>query len=572
MLLLVALIVAAAVAGDRRLRPAAGVHESSLAAAMPTADVRSSAWFCAGGPVTKQASADRVTISNVGTVAVPAAVDVLVEGRAVSERLVNVGARQSVTIAVASLSRAPTAAVVVQPLGSGVVVAQGFSVDGDIASVPCATRTASNWYFSGGTSSSGTQMSLSLLDPYSVDTVVDIDAFTESGLRVPGALQNLIVRAHSRLVVRIDRPVAQQKIVALGVHARNGQRIVATQTVVHVGNARSDAAIALGALAPARTWMFADNRSRAGAVQQLVLANAGETDASVRVALVSDLSALIQPRVVKVPAETAVAVDLSHAVPAGGEYTLVVRSTRPVLAATRATFPATRSAVSGLVTETGTTSAAPKWWFAGGPFTATGIGADGPRVPNGSDLTVLMDVDATDAQVADVQHAVQLDGHVASSHTVTRKDALAAFLAANRDNPVLVTGMNESKVAVSFDIAAKSKSFVALLQRRLAAHAGVAQILLATKQKPAAVDDVVVFNPGSRPVRVALVALADGDVLRATGMTGITIAPNRQATISLLAVSRPAAAVRVAASGPVVAERFTSLPTGSTRAPGLPGS
>jgi len=570
-LVLLALFVGAAAAGNRELRSAAGVQEPAVAALMPAANVRSSAWYCAGGPVTKTASADRITITNVGTVAVPAAVDVLVASSPIKERLVNVGARRSMTITVASLSRDPAAAIVVQPLGAGIVVAQGFSVNGDIAAIPCATRTASDWYFASGTSTSATQMSLSLLNPYQVDTVVDVDAFSENGLRVPSTLQGLVVRAHSRLVVRIDQAVAQQKIVALAVRSRNDQRISATQSVVHAHASSSDASLSLGALAPARTWMFADDRSRQSSVQQLVLANTGNTDANVRVSLVSDLSTLIQPRAVKVPPATAVAVDLSRAVPAGGTYTLVVSSPVPVVAETRITYTA-GSGLAGLVTETGTTTAMPRWWFAGGPFSASGLGAGGPRVPDGYDLAVVMAVGATDAQIAEVRHAVQQDGHVESFKAVARKDALAAFLAANRDNPALVTGMNESKVAASFAVKAKSASFISLLRRRLAAHSGVAQVLLATGQKPPVTDAVVVFNPGPRVVRVTLVALANGTELRVPGMSGITIAPNRQATVSLLAVSQPAAAVRVTASGPVVAERFIALPTGTTRAPGVPGS
>jgi len=65
-IVLVGLLVAAVAVGDRRVKADAGVHQPAVAASMPAADVRSSAWYCSGGPVGAGPSGDRVTISNVG--------------------------------------------------------------------------------------------------------------------------------------------------------------------------------------------------------------------------------------------------------------------------------------------------------------------------------------------------------------------------------------------------------------------------------------------------------------------------------------------------------------------------
>jgi hypothetical protein len=570
-ILLVVLLVAAVVAGDRHAA-APGVREARLAATMPASSVRSSAWYCAGGPVGKGPSADSVTVSNTSAVAVPVAVDVMVEHASVREQLVSVPALASTTLAVSSYSKDPSAALVVQPLGPGVVVAQGFAATGDIASAPCATRSASSWYFAAGTSVTGAQLSLSVLDPYPVDTVVDVEAFTENGLRSPSSLQDLIVRAHSRLSVRIDPLVAQQKIVALQVHARNGQRIVATTALVQRRTAsRVDASLSLGALEPSQSWFFADNRSRSGAQQLLVLSDPGETDATVRIALVSDVSAVIQPRVVKVPATAAIAVDLSRAVPAGANYTLKLHSSVPVVAETRATFDGSQGPLVGSVTELGTATGAPRWWFAGGPFTATGRDGAVPRVPSGDDVLIVMKPGADDERVAAVDTALTHDSHVRRFRAITRQAALQAYTTANRDNPALVAGASARLVSPAFAVVVKNAAGTGWLQRRFGPNTNVASVLLAANAKPQVTDDLVVFNPGPHTARISVVVSAAGKNPTVAGLAGIVVAPGRMAVISLVGIAQTSAAAEIRSSQPIVADRLVSGASGTTRSPGVPG-
>ena len=180
-----------------------------------------------------------------------------------------------------------------QPLGSGVVVQQGYSTATDVAMAPCATRAAADWYFAAGSTVGGGQQWLSIFDPFAIDAVVDIEAYSESGFHAPGSLQGLIVRAGSRISVRIDRAVAEQKHVAIGVHVRNNSRVVTTEALVRPSpSSRTGISLSLGAISPARVWLLADNRSRVGALQQLVLANPGDVDATVRVSVVPDVASV----------------------------------------------------------------------------------------------------------------------------------------------------------------------------------------------------------------------------------------------------------------------------------------
>lgn len=566
---LVGLLAAAIAVGDRREKADAGVRAPTVAASMPAEGVRSSAWYCAGGPVGKGPNTDRVTISNVGTRPVRVAIDVMVAGRTATSRVVTVAARSSRTAAVADLSRTPAAAVVVQPFGGEVVVEQGFSVDGDVAMAACATRTSSDWYFAAGSTGNGAQQWLSLLNPFSVDTVVDIEAYTETGFRAPGSLQGIVVPRASRLSVRVHPAVAEQRIVSVAIHARSGARLAATQALLRPrSGGLISASLSLGAVKPARTWMFADNRSREDAVQQLVIANPGETDATARVTVVADVATAIEPRVAHVPATGAVTVDFSG-MPAGVAYTLVVHSAIPVVAETRARYS---DDFTGLVSEVGTAAPARHWTFAGGPFTATGMRGGEPRVTAGSQLAVVMDVDGTDNQIADVRAALTGDARVERVGAVNRAAALVRFNRVERNNPSLVATATEAMFPWSFDVALKRSDSMSNMRRQYGRLAGVDTVVTLESQAPLVADQVVVFNPGSRPIGVSVRPTAGGSALSGAGLTRVLVAPGRQATISLAALTQTGVAVVVDASGPVVAERLSAGPWGITRAPGVPSS
>jgi hypothetical protein len=489
----------------------------------------------------------------------------MIAGRAVAEQFMTVGARRSTTVPVAKFSREPSAALVVQPLGGDVVVAQGFTVNGDVAMTPCATRASSKWYFAAGSSVRGAHTSLSILNPFATDAVVDVEAFTENGIRAPGSLQGIDVSHGSRIVLRLDQTVAEQRIVAVAVSSPNGSLVVASQSVVvpRAGGLTS-ASMSLGALAPSAKWMFADNRNRSGATQQLVLANPSDADATARVSVVGDVGSVVPPRVVRVSAEGAVSVDLSHLVPAGASYTIEVDSPVPVVAETVDAY------TGGLITEVGSTATSSTWWFTGGPYTATGLASADPRVPAGFDLAIVMNVKATDVEIAAVHTALAHNGHVRSVRTVTREAALTAFRAAQRDNPTLVANTTSASLPVTFDVVAHGSTWIAPLTQYFAARPGVDTVVTVANQGAVYTDDVVVFNPGPRAAVVSLVATAGGSTLGGLGMTNVEVAPLHQVTVSLVALERKGVAVVVHATGAVVAERFTGGPSGLTRSPGVP--
>src|SRR4051794_747261 len=103
-IVVVGLLVAAAAVGDRHTRATAAAREAAVAEVRPAGGVRSSAWYCSGGPVAGRSSLDQVTVSNVGAHPVRVAIDTMVAARPVVERFVSVPARASTTLSVARLS------------------------------------------------------------------------------------------------------------------------------------------------------------------------------------------------------------------------------------------------------------------------------------------------------------------------------------------------------------------------------------------------------------------------------------------------------------------------------------
>jgi len=227
---------------------------------------------------------------------------------------------------------------------------------------------------------------------------------------------------------------------------------------------------------------------------------------------------------------------------------------------------------AGLVTELGSTIAARRWSFAGGPFTATGLGGTGPRVRAGFSLAVVMKVAATDQEISAVHYVLVHNGHVVGSrvHTVTRAAALANYKNAHRDNAALLKSVTAATMPVTFDVVATNEQWIVPLRTYFGSRSGVDTVVSSATERPQLTDDVVVFNPGPRAVHVSVGPTASGRTVSGPGMNDLLVAPGRQVTVSLVELDRKGIAVVVNATGPVVAERFTGGPWGVTRSPGVP--
>jgi len=318
---------AALIAGSPTRPPAPAAARATEAVMQPPAGVRSSAWFCPGGvPGADAPVSDNVYVTNLSARDTSVRLTALSTTRPPVGRQVGVAANSMVAVSVADLSDAPDAAVVVEPFSDGIVVEESIATPtrDDVAIGPCATASSPTWYFAAGSTASGSEQWLSLLNPYATDAVVDITLVTNEGQRRPDALRGVPVLARTRVAIHVNEHADRKQWVAVIVESREGARVVAQQTVVHndVGG-RIGLSSALGAPAPATRFTFATGSRRPGSARVLFLLNPGEVPTSVDVQLAAEGTT---PTTISIPAESIEVINLNELVPAGTTYAVIVQS------------------------------------------------------------------------------------------------------------------------------------------------------------------------------------------------------------------------------------------------------
>jgi hypothetical protein len=333
-LLAVALVVAVAFSASGRASTTAGAGPVvSVAASMPPADARSAAWYCAAGTAAVGGNADEtVFVTNVGNTAIRANVVVMADANITMSRRVDVAALTRVPVRVFDVVATPTPGVVVESVGGPVVVEHEIRNGVHVAIGPCARQAASTWYLPAGSTAKGTQQWLSLFDPFADDAIVDVTFLTDGGPQAPQALQGLVVPGRTKVVVGVHDQVQRQAIVATLVRTRIG-RVVAEQSMLFDGsNGRSGMTLALGAPSTGLDWSLPAGLIVTGP-DSVIIANPGDTAATVTVDVVLDGEAKLTPAPVQIADHSVVSVDLTARVPQSLNFWVRLHSDRPVVAA-----------------------------------------------------------------------------------------------------------------------------------------------------------------------------------------------------------------------------------------------
>ncbi len=351
MLLLVAVALLAAVVFDATgsASPTGSARTAApVAASIPPVDARSTAWYCATGTAAVGGNADEtVFVTNIGARPVFADVRVAADANNVTSRRVDVPAHSRVAVRVFDVVATLTPGVVVESIGGPVVVEHEIRNGVHLAFGPCAREAASTWYLPAGTTVKGAQQWLSLFDPFADDAIVDVTFLTDGGPQAPQGLQGLVVPRHTKVVVPVHDNVQRQAVVATQVRARIG-RVVAEQSLVFdATSGRAGMTLALGGPALAQEWSLPVGRIVAGP-DAVVVANPGNTAATVTVDVVLDGEAKLTPDSVQVPDHSVVVVDLTARVPPSINFWARLHSDQPVAVAqttnnalASATVPAT---------------------------------------------------------------------------------------------------------------------------------------------------------------------------------------------------------------------------------------
>lgn len=228
-------------------------------AVVPPAGVESSAWFCAGGTGPGGAAAPTVVLTNTTARTVTGTLAVVPSQGQVRSVPVAVPGDDQIGVAAADGTSGDAVAVTVVLDGGGVGVSQVVSGPLGVSSAPCATTTATRWYFANGSTSQGDTLTLALFNPTTTTAVVNVSLVSPAGVqKVPPAYQGIDVPGDSLTVENVGDHALDDPAVATEVTTLSGA-VVAAELQVSDQPGAGGASVVLGADAPSSTWSFAQN-------------------------------------------------------------------------------------------------------------------------------------------------------------------------------------------------------------------------------------------------------------------------------------------------------------------------
>lgn len=379
----VAVVAAAVVDRTDSERDATTVGRVTAAPAVPSAEALSVSWYCPGGNANEGGSAvESVLVANVGDEEASAVVTALAgEADDPEPERIDVPAGDQVEVELADVTEVEEQrleeglvagpGVMVEGFGGQVVVEHAVTRADEIAVGPCARGASTEWFFAAGTTVRGTELWLSLFNPFGDDAILDLMFLTDSGVQTPEGAEALVVPRRSRVSIPVHELVQREAQVATVVRARTG-RVVAEQSLASDGSeVAAGLGLSLGATAPARTWVFPSGEATADGTQTVSVANFTDAGTEVEVRVLVDDDP-IDPQTVPIPTRSVAVVDTGELVPPGSNTVVEVRTVgnEPVVAETLAT--AAGESDVGLALDFGAPAPSRQWVFAA----ATGLDAD----------------------------------------------------------------------------------------------------------------------------------------------------------------------------------------------------
>lgn len=196
-------VLAAAVAALVVLGVVAAVTTPSTphARRVPSAVValagESSAAYCSGFEHERGVISSTVAVANLA--ASPRVVEVATsnEKGQVSHRLVRIGVGKVAHLDPAHLLGGSVQAVAITAEGGGVAATEAIQSVNGTAVAPCATEAAPTWWLTGGSTSKGQSLVVSIFNPYATTAVVSVTLLTPAGVATPAAVQGLVLAPHA---------------------------------------------------------------------------------------------------------------------------------------------------------------------------------------------------------------------------------------------------------------------------------------------------------------------------------------------------------------------------------------
>ena len=249
-------------------------------------------------------------------------------------------------------------------VGGGVVADQAVSGPGGWSMAPCASQTASQWYFAGGSTRAGNTMTLALFDPAAPEAVVNVSFVTSSGVISPQAYQGLVVAPGQLVVENVGDFVQNVADVATVVTAQSGF-LVSSEFQQSSQGAAAGLALRLGSPALSTVWRFAQTTTRPGGTVDFVLANPGASAATATVSVGLSAASVVPRRVVIPPLSIVVfAASGTTGLPQQIPFSVTVTSSAPMVVG-REVLAAAGSPAPQWGSSSGTVTAATRWLVPG---------------------------------------------------------------------------------------------------------------------------------------------------------------------------------------------------------------
>ena len=324
----------------------------SVTAAAPSS-AESSAWYCAGGTGAQGGAPASVVVTNFNARPVNAALSTVAElpasgsgspagaEAAPAQRLVVPGGGQLVVPSTQlGQSGALAAAVVVN--GGRVTVSEVVSSPLGWSMAPCASSAAPQWYFAHGATTQGGGLVLSLFNPGSTDSTVDISLVTSTaGDLAPPAYQGVDIPAHTLVTENLGDHIVQDPAVATVVSSLSGT-VVASELQSLGKPGAGGIAMTLGTPSPATEWSFPQNTDVTGGTVAFHVLNASSHAATVSVAIGLPKGAGAEPLSMSVPAQSTATLQAQSItrIPANTPYALTfVSKGSPIVVQRQVTSP-----------------------------------------------------------------------------------------------------------------------------------------------------------------------------------------------------------------------------------------
>ncbi|MDQ1364271.1 MAG: hypothetical protein QOE57_313 [Acidimicrobiaceae bacterium] len=422
----------------------------------------SSSWFCAGPVASPAHLADgRLVIANAANRPLRGKVTLISSSGAPITQDVQVGPADRVVIAEKTAAAAPYLGAVVELDGGQAAVEQVVTGSAGTSSTACATSGSTHWYFAAGTTQESSTLSISLLNPFPDDAIVDLSFSTEQGQENPQDFQGIVIPAGTMVGFDLGTHLRRRASVATTVSLRVG-RVAAfeTQTVQAMSQAAAatipagtvpwppGVSVARGTPSAGTSWWWPSGGASDGTTEQYVVFNPGDAEAQLSLAVDLDQGSADPFQVTVDPhAVAVVATNSESRIPKGVGHGAELRSTNGVgVVATRLVLSVAPAGQTGVAEVLGSRLQAGRWLVPGDG--ATDSVSPAVVVYNPGSATVTVSVSSLSGSLTplDGQSAVVVPGH---HRYVLAPTAPGAGLPAA--GPLMIVAQGRGQVVVEGD-------------------------------------------------------------------------------------------------------------------------